>query len=201
MRSVRILALSIFVTAALATLLQMFASNNATPAPGVHRYRDPTGSGRGRVDAGHVRRAGSRARGRGHRPARPCPAVAPATPRRGVARARDARDRPRRLGAGAGRPATTRPVPAPARGTTMRSPPTGRCSQTSSRTRSCAASRVRPRPSTLRDSAVAGSGGLALDLLAADYGLARFGGVTLSAREERRALARASTLRRQLLRR
>jgi hypothetical protein len=46
-----------------------------------------------------------------------------------------------------------------------------------------------------------GSGGLALDLLAADYGLARFGGVTLSLREERRALARAASLRRRLLRR
>ena len=47
----------------------------------------------------------------------------------------------------------------------------------------------------------AGDGGLALDLLAADYGLARFGGVTLSPREERRALARAAALRRRLLRR
>ena len=45
----------------------------------------------------------------------------------------------------------------------------------------------------------AGSGGLALDLLAADYGLVRFGGVRLSEAEERRAIDRASSLRRRLL--
>lgn len=45
----------------------------------------------------------------------------------------------------------------------------------------------------------AGSGALGLDLLAADYGLVRFGGVRLSAAEERRAVTRASTLRRLLV--
>jgi hypothetical protein len=47
----------------------------------------------------------------------------------------------------------------------------------------------------------AGAGGLDLELLAADYGLARFGGVTLTPREERRGLARATALRRRLTRR
>ena len=45
----------------------------------------------------------------------------------------------------------------------------------------------------------AGSGGLSLDLLAADYGLVRFGEVRLSEAEERRAIDRASSLRRRLL--
>ncbi len=44
-----------------------------------------------------------------------------------------------------------------------------------------------------------GSGGLALDLLAADYGLVRYGGLRLSDAEERRAIDRASGLRRRLL--
>ena len=48
----------------------------------------------------------------------------------------------------------------------------------------------------LRD---AGSGALGLDLLAADYGLVRFGGVRLSDAEERRAVRRASILRRLLV--
>ena len=47
----------------------------------------------------------------------------------------------------------------------------------------------------LRD---AGLGGLELDLLAADYGLVRFGERRLSQPEERRALARATSLRRRL---
>lgn len=47
----------------------------------------------------------------------------------------------------------------------------------------------------LRD---AGESRLGLDLLAADYSLARFGGVTLSGREDRRAVARWRALRRQL---
>ena len=46
----------------------------------------------------------------------------------------------------------------------------------------------------------AGHTGLALDLLAADYGLAQFGGVTLTRREERRAVSRWALLRRRLLR-
>ena len=45
---------------------------------------------------------------------------------------------------------------------------------------------------------VDGAGDLSLDLLAADYGLVRFGGVRLTAREERRAIARAAALRRRL---
>ena len=48
----------------------------------------------------------------------------------------------------------------------------------------------------LRD---AGTGALALDLLAADYGLVRFGDVRLSDAEERRAVRRASILRRLLV--
>ena len=48
----------------------------------------------------------------------------------------------------------------------------------------------------LRD---AGAGALGLDLLAADYGLVRFGGVRLSDAEERRAVRRASILRRLLV--
>jgi hypothetical protein len=44
----------------------------------------------------------------------------------------------------------------------------------------------------------AGASDLRLDLLAADYALARFAGVTLTAREDRRALARWRSLRRQL---
>jgi hypothetical protein len=44
----------------------------------------------------------------------------------------------------------------------------------------------------------AGASDLRLDLLAADYALARFAGVTLSAREDRRALARWRSLRRHL---
>ena len=44
----------------------------------------------------------------------------------------------------------------------------------------------------------AGTGELSLDLLAADYGLARFGEVDLTPREHRRALARAKALRRRL---
>lgn len=44
----------------------------------------------------------------------------------------------------------------------------------------------------------AGHGGLALDLLAADYELTRFGGRRLSAAETRRAIARWSRLRRSL---
>ncbi len=47
----------------------------------------------------------------------------------------------------------------------------------------------------LRD---AGGSTFGLDLLAADYALARFAGVTLSAREDRRAVARWRTLRRRL---
>jgi hypothetical protein len=43
-----------------------------------------------------------------------------------------------------------------------------------------------------------GWGTLALDLLAADYGLVRFGGATLSPAEDRRAIRRASLLRRRL---
>ena len=43
-----------------------------------------------------------------------------------------------------------------------------------------------------------GRGALALELLAADYGLARFGAVDLTPREHRRALARAKGLRRRL---
>lgn len=45
---------------------------------------------------------------------------------------------------------------------------------------------------------VAGGGGLELDLLAADYALVRFGGVTISRSEDRRAIARWRLLRRQL---
>jgi hypothetical protein len=45
----------------------------------------------------------------------------------------------------------------------------------------------------------AGTGGLALDLLAADYGLARFGGVALTPAEHRRAVARFAGVRRRLL--
>jgi hypothetical protein len=44
----------------------------------------------------------------------------------------------------------------------------------------------------------AGASDLRLDLLAADYSLARFAGITLSAREDRRAVARWRTLRRRL---
>ncbi len=44
-----------------------------------------------------------------------------------------------------------------------------------------------------------GLGGLSLDLLAADYGLVRFGGVALTAVEDRRAVRRSSLLRRRLL--
>ena len=44
----------------------------------------------------------------------------------------------------------------------------------------------------------AGIGALSLDLLAADYGLARFGGVRLSAAEDRRGVRRWSLLRRRL---
>ncbi|MDP1828772.1 MAG: DUF4129 domain-containing protein, partial [Archangium sp.] len=43
-----------------------------------------------------------------------------------------------------------------------------------------------------------GTGALGLDLLAADYGLARYGGVRLSLAEERRAVARWSSMRRRL---
>jgi multisubunit Na+/H+ antiporter MnhC subunit len=43
-----------------------------------------------------------------------------------------------------------------------------------------------------------GHGRLALELLAADYGLARFGGVVVSERETRRAIARARSLARDL---
>ena len=45
----------------------------------------------------------------------------------------------------------------------------------------------------------AGMSGLALDLLAADYGLARFGGVALTPAEHRRAVARFAGLRRRLM--
>jgi multisubunit Na+/H+ antiporter MnhC subunit len=44
----------------------------------------------------------------------------------------------------------------------------------------------------------AGLGGLALELLAADYGLARFGGIAVTERETRRAIARARALARDL---
>lgn len=44
-----------------------------------------------------------------------------------------------------------------------------------------------------------GTGALALDLLAADYGLVRYGGVRLTATEEGRALRRARQLRRSLV--
>ncbi len=43
-----------------------------------------------------------------------------------------------------------------------------------------------------------GWGTLALDLLAADYGLVRFGGTRLSEAEDRRGIQRASLLRRRL---
>ena len=46
-----------------------------------------------------------------------------------------------------------------------------------------------------------GASDLRLDLLAADYALARFAGVTLSSREDRRALSRWRSLRRRLGRR
>ncbi len=44
-----------------------------------------------------------------------------------------------------------------------------------------------------------GAGALGLDLLAADYGLVRFGGIRLTAAEERRAVNRAGVLRRLLV--
>jgi hypothetical protein len=44
----------------------------------------------------------------------------------------------------------------------------------------------------------AGRAGLSLELLAADYGLARYGGVTLPAREDRRAVGRWRALRRRI---
>jgi hypothetical protein len=44
-----------------------------------------------------------------------------------------------------------------------------------------------------------GRGALGLDLLAADYGLVRFGGIRLTEAEERRAIGRAGVLRRMLL--
>jgi hypothetical protein len=44
----------------------------------------------------------------------------------------------------------------------------------------------------------AGRAGLSLDLLAADYALARYGGVTLAAREDRRAVGRWRALRRRI---
>jgi len=50
----------------------------------------------------------------------------------------------------------------------------------------------------LSGSAGHGGGALGLDLLAADYGLAAFGGVTLSAAETRRAIGRWRSLRRYL---
>ena len=43
-----------------------------------------------------------------------------------------------------------------------------------------------------------GHGELALELLAADYGLERFGAIDLTPREHRRALTRAKALRRRL---
>jgi hypothetical protein len=43
-----------------------------------------------------------------------------------------------------------------------------------------------------------GRSGLSLDLLAADYALARYGGVELPAREDRRAVARWRDLRRRI---
>jgi hypothetical protein len=43
-----------------------------------------------------------------------------------------------------------------------------------------------------------GTGGLSLDLLAADYALARFGGITLAGQEDRRAVARWRRLRSKL---
>lgn len=46
---------------------------------------------------------------------------------------------------------------------------------------------------------VAGQSGLSLDLLAADYALARFGGVVLSSVEDRRAVGRWRKLRRRLV--
>ncbi|HEV8545731.1 MAG TPA: DUF4129 domain-containing protein [Candidatus Limnocylindrales bacterium] len=46
---------------------------------------------------------------------------------------------------------------------------------------------------------VAGQSGLSLDLLAADYALARFGGVVLSSVEDRRAVGRWRQLRRRLV--
>jgi hypothetical protein len=45
----------------------------------------------------------------------------------------------------------------------------------------------------------AGMGALSLDLLAADYGLVRYGGVTLTDAEDRRAIGRAARLRRRLV--
>ena len=47
----------------------------------------------------------------------------------------------------------------------------------------------------------AGRSGLSLDLLAADYALARYGEVELSAREDRRGIARWRALRRRLIER
>ena len=44
----------------------------------------------------------------------------------------------------------------------------------------------------------AGIGALSLDLLAADYGLVRYGGATLTQAEDRRAIGRATRLRRRL---
>ncbi|MEW6225340.1 MAG: DUF4129 domain-containing protein [Chloroflexota bacterium] len=44
-----------------------------------------------------------------------------------------------------------------------------------------------------------GVGALSLDLLAADYGLVRYGGVTLTGAEDRRAIGRAARLRRRLV--
>jgi hypothetical protein len=43
-----------------------------------------------------------------------------------------------------------------------------------------------------------GTGAFGLDLLAADYGLVRFGGIRLTEAEERRAVRRAGILRRRL---
>ena len=95
------------------------------------------------------------------------------------------------VAAGAGSVAVPRP--------STRSPPTATCSRTSTVARPWRGNRARRPPSTRGGLRRAGMSGLALDFLAADYGLARFGGVALTPAEHRRAVARFAGLRRRLM--
>ena len=197
-RSIRIVAICAAIALFIAQLLKVLGARPRRP-PGA---ADAVARAADRADRDHADDAGAgrdrrRARGRrGHRADHPVDAAAAG--RRGR-RGRGSLDRPRRRDRpGAARPAAARVAPG------RRRPADA-----------VAAYRelledLAPRPgvrredgetpaehaSRLRD---AGAGALGLDLLAADYGLVRFGGVRLSDAEERRAVRRASILRRLLV--
>jgi multisubunit Na+/H+ antiporter MnhC subunit len=195
-RSFMILVLSVLGTAAVATLLQLFASQNPSPPPATPAGGVPTDSAvvattpiaigvLGIVIGVAVIAILLLARLWLRRP-REEPSDVPET--REIDRGeRDADPRARRRGRFSRRPAVRDAVAA------------YRALLEALETEPDLRRRPEETPAEhaarLRDH---GRGDLSLDLLAADYGLVRFGGHALTPREHRRAVTRGTTLRRRL---